>query len=1009
MHPITCVDFKGHHEKGSRPRRRRLRTAVAALGLMAAATFGGGRAEAVEPVTRGNAYGEQISLKLQTLLATVQASSGPLSTVSGENSPFNKDASALSLNVGLGPFGTVLHTGLLLSHTDSSSPSQVSSNATVHDLGISLVPVAPLLTLHADEVRSSAVIGGTCGSALTATGSTTLVNAGTGGTLGLGLHIGAAVAPNTVLLDLLGIRVVLNEQIVGGDGVTSRSLSVNAIHISVQNTLLSPLGRLMGDIVIAHSDAQVVCAPPPAPQADLGVTLAATPNPVTVGQTLTYTLNVSNNGPSNATGVVLSNVLPAGVSLVSAQPSQGSCGGTTAVSCSLGTLAVGGSATVTIQVIPNAAGSLTDTASATSAVPDPNPANNNASVTVNAISVPTPEADLALALAAAPDPVTVGQTLTYILNVSNQGPSNATGVVLSDVLPAGVSLVSAQPSQGSCGGTTTVSCSLGALAVGGNATVLIQVVPNTAGSLTDTASVTSGVADPNPANNNASITVTAIPLLVEADLALTLVAAPDPVTVGQTLTYTLSISNQGPSDATGVMLSDVLPDGVSLVSAQPSQGSCGGATTLSCSLGTLAAGGNAAVLIQVTPNTAGSLTDTASVTSGVHDPDTANNDAAVTVNAINIPGEADLSLILAPDPDPVQVGQILTYYLDVANNGPSDAIGVTLSNMLPAGVSLISAEPGQGSCGGTTAISCFLDTIPAGGDVLVVIQVTADTPGSLTDTASVTSSVHDPDTSNNDAAVTSTVTGPEADLALTLTANPHPVLVGQALTYTLSVSNAGPFDATGVTLSDVLPAGVTLVSVQPSQGSCEGTATLSCSLGALAVGEEASVVVQILSPNQAGSITDTASVTSDLSDPDLINNNAAVTVIVYTGQEPRSDLSITKEANAVRVSVGAQFTYTLTVSNAGPDDAAGVVVTDPLPSGLALVSVTSTQGDCGGTDTITCNLGTLANGASAEVTITVEAESTGDLVNQASVTSSSADLDDSNNSGTATVSVRPPS
>ena len=63
--------------------------------------------------------------------------------------------------------------------------------------------------------------------------------------------------------------------------------------------------------------------------------------------------------------------------------------------------------------------------------------------------------------------MTVGQSLTYTLHVANAGPSNATGVVLADVLPAGVSLVSAQPSQGSCTGTTTVSCALGTLAVGG--------------------------------------------------------------------------------------------------------------------------------------------------------------------------------------------------------------------------------------------------------------------------------------------------------------------------------------------------------------------------------------------------------------------------------------------------------------------------------------------------------------------------------------------------------------
>jgi uncharacterized repeat protein (TIGR01451 family) len=747
----------------------------------------------------------------------------------------------------------------------------------------------------------------------------------------------------------------------------------------------------------------------PGPEADLVLTLAAAPNPVEVGQILTYTLSVSNFGPSTATGVTLSDVLPAGVTLVSAQPTQGSCNGTATVSCSLGILTVGGNASVVIQVIPNTTGSLTDTASVTSGVTDPNPANNNASVTVNAIIVPGPEADLSLTLAAAPNPVEVEQILTYSLNVSNAGPSNATGIVLSDVLPAGVSLVSAQPSQGSCGGTATISCALGTLAVGGNASVVIQVIPNTTGSLTDTASVTSGVPDPNPANNNASVTVDAIIVPgPEADLSLTLTAAPDPVTVGQILTYTLNVSNSGPSDATGVLLSDVLPAGVTLVSVQPTQGSCNGTATVSCPLGTLAAGGNAMVVIQVIPNTAGNITDTANVTSGVDDPDTTNNDASITVTVINLPGEADLALSLGADPDPVEVGQVLTYFVDIANFGPSDAIGVTLSDVLPAGVSLVSVQPGQGSCVGTTTLTCSLGTIAAGGDVSVEIQVIPNSPGSLTDTASVTSGVHDPDTSNNDASVTVTVPGPAADLALTLAANPHPVLVGQLLTYTLNVSNSGPSDATDVELSDVLPAGVTLVSVLPSQGSCAGITTISCSLGTVAAGGDASVVIQVI-PTQAGNITDTASVTGSLNDPDLTNNNATVTVIVYTGLEPRADLSITKRANAVQVSVGATFTYELTINNGGPDDATGVVVTDSLPVGLTLLAVTSSQGDCGGTDTITCNLGALANGDTATVTITVQADSTGQLVNEASVTAETADLDDSNNHDSATVTVRPPS
>lgn len=615
-------------------RRKRLQAAaVVVLGLMAAVLLGGPRAEAQAPVTAGSAYGEQISLKLQTLLATVQASSGPLSSVSAAGSPFNQSASALSVNVGLGSAGTVLHTGLLLSHTDSSSPSQVSSNATVHDLGISLVPPVPLLTLNADEVRSSAVIGGTCGSHLTATGSTALVNAGIGGALGLGLRIGADIAPNTVLLDLLGVRVVLNEQVVGGDGATSRSIVVNAIHISVKNTLLQTLAKLNGDVVISHSEARVVCAapsPPPPPPADLRVTLSADPDPVEMGEVLTYTLDVANAGPADATDVVLSDVLPAGVTLVSVQPSQGTCGGVATVSCSLGTLAVGGEAMVVIAVTPDIPGSLTDTASVSSAVHDPDLTNNGAAVTV---TVPGPEADLALTLEANPHPVLVGQTLTYALDVANLGPFDAPGVVLSDVLPAGVTLVSVQPSQGTCSGGPTVSCSLGMVAAGGDATVVIEVIPGTAGRITDTASVTAEATDPDLTNNDAAVTVTVYTgQEPRADLSLTKRANATRVSVGAQVTYELTVSNAGPDDAPGVVVTDPLPAGMVFVSVTSSQGECTGIETVVCNLGTLAAGASAQVTITVLAESPGLMDNQATVTSDAADLDDSNDSDTATVS-----------------------------------------------------------------------------------------------------------------------------------------------------------------------------------------------------------------------------------------------------------------------------------------------------------------------------------------------------------------------------------------
>src|SRR6185503_4706869 len=129
---------------------------------------------------------------------------------------------------------------------------------------------------------------------------------------------------------------------------------------------------------------------------------------------------------------------------------------------------------------------------------DPNTANNSASAstTVN------PATDLAVTKTDSPDPVVAGNTLTYNLTATNNGPSNATGVTLTDKLPAGVTYQSATPSQGSCSQASgTVTCNLGSIASGGSATAAIAVTPPPAGgTITNTASITGGQSDPTSAN-----------------------------------------------------------------------------------------------------------------------------------------------------------------------------------------------------------------------------------------------------------------------------------------------------------------------------------------------------------------------------------------------------------------------------------------------------------------------------------------------------------------------------
>ena len=332
-----------------------------------------------------SAFGESVDLALiPTVGGGIQISSGPVPTASGSAPPAYSDQDTqVSVTLGSPLTGQILATGLLAVSASSTVPASdsVTAQATVDDLDFDLIG---LLTLDATTVRSTATVTGPCGGALTATGTTLLEGASAGSTLGAGLGIAASPSPNFVLLDALGVRVVLNEQIQSGDGTTHRSLTVNAIHITLSNVTLAGIGVVSGDIVIAHSEAQLSCATPAA-SADLSLVKSDSPDPVIQGQNLTYTLTVANAGPSAATQVVVNDGLPSGVSLVSATPSQGSCTGTTDVSCQLGTINAGQSATITLVVRVLAAGTLVNGASVSSSVADPDLSDNQATTSTQAL------------------------------------------------------------------------------------------------------------------------------------------------------------------------------------------------------------------------------------------------------------------------------------------------------------------------------------------------------------------------------------------------------------------------------------------------------------------------------------------------------------------------------------------------------------------------------------------------------------------------------------------------
>jgi uncharacterized repeat protein (TIGR01451 family) len=359
------------------------------------------------------------------------------------------------------------------------------------------------------------------------------------------------------------------------------------------------------------------------------------------------------------------------------------------------------------------------------------------------------------------------------------------------------------------------------------------------------------------------------------DLSIAKTGDPASVPVGETLTYTLSASNAGPSQATDVTVTDDLPDDVTLVSSSTTKGTCSPAPGgLTCALGPLDAAEDVTVTIVVTPTAAGTITNVATITSALGDIELNSEDNSDSVDTTVTP-VTDLTVEKSASPTTVAVGQSLTYTIAVTNGGPSGATGVTATDTLPGSVTFVSASAGCSESGGT--VTCDFGSVADDATETATITATPTAEGTITNSVTVTGNESDPDAANNSDSLDTTVTAASTDLSVIKTDSPDPAQVGQNVTYTLTIANAGPSPASGVTVTDTLPAGVTLVSA--SAGCSEAAGTVTCDIGALGI--NASVTRQIVvTPTAAGTITNTASVSGSQADPNSANNTSTATTTV---------------------------------------------------------------------------------------------------------------------------------
>ena len=771
---------------------------------------------------------------------------------------------------------------------------------------------------------------------------------------------------------------------IAADG-TSASVSGDAINVEL-------LGLLLGGVKLTIGHAEAAAQFVADQKADLSLTKTVDNATPQYKQNVTFTLTAHNNGPADATNVAVTDKLPTGLKFISA---DGNYDATTGV-WTVGNLANGATAILHIvaqAIVANT--QLTNTAVVGGNQTDNNSGNNQANVTINV----GPASDLGINITANNMKPAYLSYVTFTLTGHNYGPNDAANVKVYNTLPDGFQYVS--DDSGGKFNSTSGLWSVGPMVVG--ATKILHIVAQAMianATVTDSAYITdppedgpNDFYDPNDTNNNANVSVD---VGSATDPAITIIASAPRCNCLDKITFTINARNNGPNDATGVTVISKLPDGLKFVSADGTYNS----TTGTWTIGNLAKGATATLHLEAQATGSRTTVTTAASIFGYElDTNDTNNNANVSTILDPV---TDLSITKTADKTTVNYLQNVTFTLTAHNNGPNDATGVTVTDKLPTGLKFVSAT-GSGTYNSTSGVWTIGNLANGATATLSIIAQAIVSNTKLVNTAVINPNTaaneNDLNTTNNQANATVTV-NPASDLGITKTvSNANPKYMDN-VTFTLTVRNNGPDNATGVTVTDKLPAGLKFLS---ATGGTYNATTGVWTIGNLANGATATlnIAAQVIISN--GKVTNIAVINETNYDQNNTNNQGNTTVTVG----PASDLSITKTASASKINYLGQVTFTLTARNNGPDAAAGVVVTDKLPAGLKFISADSSAYNAtSGVWTV----GSIASGATATLKIVAQGiVANTALTNVAIVNGTNYDQNNTNNQGNTTVTTGPAS
>lgn len=726
------------------------------------------------------------------------------------------------------------------------------------------------------------------------------------------------------------------------------------------------------------------------------------------GSAGTFTITVTNIGTGPTTApITVTDTLVAQLAFVSASGTGWDCSASAGqnVSCTHpGPVAQGNSLppiTVTVNPPVGAAGAYNNTATVTT-TDDSNNGNNTGSDTVVVDATPTP--DLAIAKTHVGN-FTVGVNNSFTLTVRNTGSGPTTAaIVVTDTLPAGLTFVSVSGTGWDCSLTVApnVSCTHpGPVAAGGalpDLTLTVTPTVATPPAILNTANVAT-TGDTNNANDSSTDTVTVAPA-PGPDLTIVKSHLSNFV-VGVNGVYTFRVSNVGSVATTAaITVTDALQTGLAYVSGSSADSNwdCTGSSGVNVTCthpGPLAAGASLADLnltVSVGAAAIGTFNNVAAVaTTG----DTnSGNDTSTDSTTVTATPQPDLA-ISKSHTGTFAIGTVGTYTITVRNVGSQATTGaITVTDTLQTGLTYVSASGANWLCNAVgQTVTCDYQMPPAAPpnsgetlpDITVTVNVGIAALGVFNNVA-IVSTTGDTNPAN-DTATDRTIVPFTIDLSLTKAANNTAPNVGDTVVFTITVANAGPHDATNVTVSDPLPGGLSFVSANPSQGTYDnGTGVWT--VGAVPVSGSATLQITARVTGDTTMVNTAQVASADQIDVDSTPGNGVATeddqagVVVSPasaggGGSPAAillDPLITKEPLLQVAQVGDTVNFTLRVTNPNSVEVAAVTVVDALPPEVDFVSATTTQGTSTydpASHTVTFDLGTL--GAGQVVTMTVQA------------------------------------